>query len=187
LAWICRGAGGGGAVGGLFLVCLSSEHSGLAPVFGSQNREQSLFAVCHNRGMFWGGEVPRWLVLWVLCFYSGLRALPAVVLTHLVPRSKTLPPLPMACIRYYGVVPRDAGSWVRQSPLPRMQPPMHARSGGAKVRVTRHNHVWLTFIGRGMRVGCGRPRADMLRPGHRILTHKPLSSPRRKPHRSAGA
>jgi hypothetical protein len=22
------------------------------------------------------------------------------------------PPLPMACIRYYGVVPRDAGSWV---------------------------------------------------------------------------
>jgi hypothetical protein len=35
----------------------------------------------------------------------------------------------MACLRYYGFVPRDAGRWVgcwgRRSPLPRMQP-MHA-------------------------------------------------------------
>jgi hypothetical protein len=70
-------------------------------------------------------------------------ALPAVVLTYLVPRSKTLPllgppppPLPMACIRYYGVVLRDVGSWVgcwgHRSPLPRMQPPMHAHSGSPK-------------------------------------------------------
>jgi hypothetical protein len=84
----------------------------------------------------------------------------------------------MACIRYYGVVPRDAGSWVGcwgcRSPLPRMQP-MHACSslGCAKVRVTRRNHACLTLTGRGMRVG--RPRADMLRswPTHKSPKERP--------------
>jgi hypothetical protein len=86
----------------------------------------------------------------------------------------------MACKRYYGVVSRDAGSWVGcwgwgcRSPLPRMQP-MHACSslGVAKVRVTTHNHVCLTFTGRGMPVG--RHRADMLRsPAH---SQDPLGRP----------
>jgi hypothetical protein len=78
------------------------------------------------------------------------------------------PPWPMACIRYYGVVPRDAGSWVGLLGVPKPTAPhattcMHACSSlrGAKVRVTTHNHACLTFTGRGMPVG--RHRADVLR------------------------
>jgi hypothetical protein len=64
---------------------------------------------------------------------------------------------------------------------PACNPCMHACSslGGAKVRVTRHNHVCLTFTGRGIPVG--RHRADMLRMTWlRTVTHNCLASPRRK-------